>query len=112
MLSATMHRQARMGITAQEDKRVGLIIAQQDVVARLIQLDIVVLKQQRFRFRVRHGDINVVDECDQCFGFTRGKIAAEIAGKAFFQIFCLTDIDNRTASVVHSVDARLAGDGF
>lgn len=78
-----------MGITAQEDKRVGLIIAQQDVVARLIQLDIVVLKQQRFRFRVRHGDINVVDECDQCFGFTRGKIAAEIAGKAFFQIFAL-----------------------
>lgn len=78
-----------MGITAQEDKRVGLIIAQQDVVARLIQLDIVVLKQQRFRFRVRHGDINVVDECDQCFGFTRGKIAAEIAGKAFFRSFAL-----------------------
>ena len=112
MLSATMHRQPRVRVAAQKDKRIGLVIAQQNVVARLIQLNVVVLKEQRFRFRMRYGDINVVYKCDQRFGFTGGKVAAEIAGKAFLQIFRLTDIDNRTASIVHTVDAWLAGDGF
>jgi hypothetical protein len=78
-----------MGITAQENKRVGLIITQQDVVARLIQLDVVVLKQQRFCLGVGDGDINILNECDQRFGLTGGKIAAKIAGEAFFKIFRL-----------------------
>jgi hypothetical protein len=66
-----------VSITAQEDKRVGLIIAQQDVIARLIQLNIVMLKQQRFCLRMRNGDINSLDECDQRFGLTGGKVAAK-----------------------------------
>jgi hypothetical protein len=43
MFGATMHRQTRMGIAAEENKRIGFIIAQQHVVTRLVQLDIVVL---------------------------------------------------------------------
>jgi hypothetical protein len=60
MFCATVHRQARMGIAAQKNKRVGFIITQQHVVARLVQLDIVVLKQQRFCLGVRDGDINIL----------------------------------------------------
>lgn len=51
-----------MGVAAQKDKRIGFIIAQQDVIARLVQLNIVMLKQQRFCLRVRDGDINIMDE--------------------------------------------------
>ena len=101
-----------MGVAAQKDKRVGFIITQQDVIARLVELNIVVLKQQRFCLRMRDGDINILDERDQRFGLTGGKVAAKIAGKAFFKIFCLPHIDNRTASVIHAIDARLAGYGF
>jgi hypothetical protein len=52
MFCATVHRQARMGIAAEENKGIGFIIAQQHVVTRLVQLDVVVLKQQRFRLGV------------------------------------------------------------
>jgi hypothetical protein len=57
-----VHRQARMGIAAQKDKRIGFIITQQDVIARLVELYIVVLKQQRFCLGVRDGDINILNE--------------------------------------------------
>jgi hypothetical protein len=76
-----------VSITAQEDKRVGLIIAQQDVIARLIQLNIVVLKQQRFCLGMRNGDINILDECDQRFGLTGGKVAAKILERRFLRSF-------------------------
>ena len=45
MLGPAMHCQARMGIAAEENKRIGFIVAQQNVITRLIQLDVVVLKQ-------------------------------------------------------------------
>ncbi len=112
MFGTTVHGQTRMGIAAQENKGIGFVITQQYVVARLIELNVIVFKQQRFRLGVRHGDINILYQCDQRFGLTGGQIAAEIAGKAFFEIFCLTHIDNRTASVIHAIDAWLAGHGF
>jgi hypothetical protein len=48
-----------------------------------------VLKQQRFCLGVGDGDINIVDERDQRFGLTGGKVAAKIAGEALFKIFRL-----------------------
>ena len=51
-----------MGVAAQKNKRVGFIITQQDVIARLVELYIVVLKQQRFCLGVRDGDINILNE--------------------------------------------------
>ena len=51
-----------MGVAAQKDKRVGFIIPQQDVIARLVELNIVVLKQQRFCLRMRDGNINILNE--------------------------------------------------
>jgi hypothetical protein len=49
-----------MGIAAEKNKRVGFIITQQHVVARLVKLDVVVLKQQRFCLGVGDGDINLL----------------------------------------------------
>jgi hypothetical protein len=78
-----------MGIAAKENKGIGFIIAQQHVVTRLVQLDIVVLKQQRFRLGVGDGDVNLRDQCHQRFGFTRSQVAAKIAAERFFRSFAL-----------------------
>ncbi|MNT93872.1 hypothetical protein D3C72_2354430 [compost metagenome] len=69
-------------------------------------------EQQRFRFRVRHGDVNLLNQRHQRFRLTGGQIGAEITGKTFFKVFGFANIDNRTASVIHSIYARLAGYGF
>ena len=70
------------------------------------------LKQQRLRLGMRDGNINILYECDQCFGLAGGKVTAKIAGEALFEIFRFPHVDNRTASVIHTIDARLAGYGF
>ena len=70
------------------------------------------LKQQRFRFGVGHGNVNLGNKRHQRFGFTRSQVAAKIAAKPLFQIFCFAYIDNSTASIIHTIDARLAGYGF
>ncbi len=112
MLSATVRCQTRVSIAAEKDERIGFVIAQQHVVTRLIQLDVVMLQQQRFGLCVGHSDIDLLDLGDQRLSFAGSKIAAEIAGKSLFEIFRFSDIDNRPASVIHPVDARLAGNGF
>lgn len=89
MFRPTVHRQSGMGIRAEKDKGIGFVITQQHVVTRLVQLDVVVLEQQRFRFGVRHRHIDLLNERNQRFGFTRSQIAAEIAGKPFFRSFAL-----------------------
>ena len=99
-----------MRIAAKKNKGVGFIIAQQHVVARLIKLNIVMLKQQRFR--LGDGNVNLGNKRHQRFGFTRSQVAAKIAAKPLFQIFCFAYIDNSTASIIHTIDARLAGYGF
>ncbi len=109
---ATMDRQPGMRIAAQEDIRIRFVIAQQHVIARLVELDVVVLQQQRFGLGVSHRHVDILDLRHQRFGFTAGEVASEIAGKALFEIFGLADVDNRAAGVIHTVDARLAGDGF
>ena len=112
MLCTAVHRQARVGVAAEENKRIGFVVAQQYVVARLIELDVVMFKQQRFRLRMGDGYVNLLDLRDERFRFTGRKIATEIAGKTLFKVLRFTDIDNRTASIVHPVNAGLAGHGF
>jgi hypothetical protein len=58
------------------------------------------------------GHINLLDLGDERFRFSGRKIAAEIAGKTLFKIFRFTDINNRTASIVHPINTGLAGNGF
>ena len=109
VFSATVHRQSWMGIAAEENKGIGFIVTQQHVITRLIQLDVVMLKQQRFRFGMGNGHVNLRDQRHQSLGFTRSQVAAKIAAKALFQIFCFANINDGTTSIIHTIDARLAG---
>ena len=112
MFRPTVHCQPGMRIRAEKNKGVGFVITQQHVITRLIQLDVVVLEQQRFRFGVRHRHIDLLNERNQRFGLTRSQVAAEIAGKPFFQVFRFTHIDNRTTDIIHTINAGLTGYGF
>lgn len=55
--------------------------------------------------------INLLDLGDQRFGFARSEVATEIAESRFSGLR-FADIDNRTTSIVHAINARLAGYGF
>ncbi|VEA73055.1 Uncharacterised protein [Serratia rubidaea] len=69
-------------------------------------------QQQRFCFGMCNSNVYLRDIFNQRFGFTAADLRAEIARKAFFQVFGLADIDNRAAGVIHAIDAGLAGYGF
>jgi hypothetical protein len=58
LAQAARHVDARVALARQLDVRVGLVVAQQHVEARLVLLDEVVLERQRLFFVV---DQNVVD---------------------------------------------------
>ena len=107
-----MHGNTRMIIGAEENQRIGFIIAQQHVITWLIQLDVVVFEEKRFGFRMSYGDVDLRNIFDQCFRFTAGNLNAKIAGKTLFKVFSFTYIDYGAAGVIHPVDARLAGDRF
>ena len=87
MFSAAMVGQARMSIAAEKDKRIGFIIAHQHVIARLIELDVIMLEQQRFRFSVRNGDVYMMDVADQHLGLSTADMAAKVAAEALLEIF-------------------------
>ena len=112
MFGATMHRQTRMGIATEENKRIRLIVAQQHVVPRLVQLDIVVLKQQRFRLGMGDGHVDLRDQRHQRFRFTRREVAAEVAAEPLFQIFGFANIDDGSASIIHPIHTGLASYRF
>ncbi|CAH0215705.1 hypothetical protein SRABI106_01850 [Rahnella aquatilis] len=69
-------------------------------------------EEQRFGFRVGHRHIDLRDVFDQRFGFAAGNLDAKITRKTFFEVFGFTYVDYGAAGVIHSVDARLAGDRF
>ena len=68
-------------------------------------------QQQRFCFGMRNSYVYLRDIFNQRLSFATTNLLAEVAGETFFQIFGFADIDNRASSVVHTVDARLAGYG-
>ena len=52
---AAVEPQLRIRVAGQADVGVALVVAVEDVVARLVRLDQVVLEQQRLAFRARRG---------------------------------------------------------
>ena len=54
---AAMEAQLRKRIARDADVRIALVVAEQDVVARLVRLDEIVLEQQRLAFGVRDGGL-------------------------------------------------------
>jgi len=92
--------------------RISLIVAQQDVEARLALLDEIVLKSQRL-FVVADDDVIDIDRlAHQRAGF--GILPAsfmEVAGHAAAQVFRLAHINDFAFGVLVEIHAGLGGDG-
>jgi hypothetical protein len=92
---------ARVRLGRQFDVRVSLIVAQQNVVARLVLLDQVVFKRQRFFFVVDLNDIDMPRFTDQSPGFDVGQtVVIKIAAHAAAQVFRLADVDDGAMGVL------------
>jgi hypothetical protein len=88
------------------DVRICLVVAQQDVVARLPLLDQVVLERQRFLLVVDLDEIDLARLADQGTGLGIGQpIVVEIAADAGPQVFRLADVDNRAVRVFVEINA-------
>ena len=100
-----MKAELRVRITGKADVRVALVVAIQDVVARLEGLDQVVLEEQRFAFGAHRRRLDARHLPDH-----RGDprfVAAllEIARDPLLQVARLADVERGTRRIEHPVDA-------
>jgi hypothetical protein len=97
---------ARILFGGQLDVRIGLVVAQQDVEARLPLLDEVVLERQRFFFVVDQNVIDVGGFGDERAGLGIGQaVVVEVAAHAEAQALGLADVDHPSAGVLVKVHA-------
>ncbi len=95
MFGAAMHRQTRMSIAAEKNKRIRFIVAQQHAVTwLLVRSDIVVLGAAALPSGVGDGHVDLRDQRYQRFRFTRRKAKVEVATEPLFQIFGFANIDD------------------
>ena len=98
---------ARKVFAPHDDPRIGLVVLEQDVIARLQGLDERVLQQQGIGF-APHDDVADLDDLlDEHAHFGRViAVLGEIGGDALAQALRLSDIDDRAVAVYELVDAR------
>ena len=86
--------------------RVALVVAKQDVVARLESLDQVVLEQQRLGLGAHNGRLHAHDLADHVTDARTAMALLKIVGDAFLQVAGLPHIQHRARRVEITVDAR------
>ena len=97
---------ARVLLAGQLDVGVGLVVAQQDVEARLVLLDQVVLERQRFLLVVDQDVVDVARLGDQGAGLDVGQaLVGEVAAHARAQVLGFADVDNGAVRVLVQIDA-------
>ena len=92
------------------DEQEPFVVAEADVVARLIFLDQLAFQQERLRFAAHGVGVEIVDGLDQGVEFqvpTHAARGMEISADAFAQIARLADVNDRAEAVLHQVNARL-----
>ena len=103
---AAMEAQLREGFAGEADVRIALVVAEQDVVARLVRLDEVVLEQQRLAFGARDRGFDARDL--RHHGRDARLVAGllEIAGDALLEVARLAHVQRFAGGVEHAVHAR------
>ena len=89
VFGAAMHRQTGMGIRAEKNQRIRFIVAQKNIISRLVQFNVVMFQQQRFRFGVGNRYVYLRDIFNQRLGFTAADLLPKIAGETFFRSLAL-----------------------
>ena len=93
-----------------DDRGIGLVVFQQDVVTRTVLLDQVVLEQKRVLFGVHDDVFDVADLLDENPGLVVVVLLVEIGGDPSLQVLRLADVDDRSLLVVVLVRSRLLRD--
>jgi hypothetical protein len=96
-------------VPGQQQIRIGLVVAEQDVEAWLQSLDQVVFQQQRFGLGPRHRGVDVVDTFQHQLDARTLVGFLEIAGDALFKVLRLADIEHGAGRIDHAVDAGQGG---
>ena len=113
---AARHIHARISFAGELDVGISLVVAQQDVVARLVLLDEIIFERQRFFFVVDLNEIDGPRFADQRSGFDVGQaVVIEVAADPAAEIFCLADVDDGAVGVfveIHSGQQRQFGDAI
>jgi hypothetical protein len=94
--------------TVRRDLQVGvaLVVAEQDVVARLERLDQVVLEQQRLGLGTHHGGLHAHDLRDHVADAGAAVALLEIVGNPLLQVARLAHVEHRARRVEIAVDTR------
>ena len=100
-----MEAQLRELLAGQADVRIALVVAEQDVVARLERLDQVVLEQQRLAFGARDRGLDARDLRDHHRDARLVRALLEVARHALLQVARLADVERVAGGVLHPVDA-------
>ena len=90
------------------DPRIGLVVLEHDVVARLVLLDEVVLEQQGLRLRLHDDELDVGNTRHQHPGLAC-LFLVEIAGDATLQVLRLAHIDQGAVLIEVTVNPRFIG---
>ena len=88
------------------EEGVALVVAEQDVVLRVLRLDEVVLQQQRLGLGAHHGGLQARDFADHVADARPPVVLAEIAAHALFQVACLAYVEQQAGGVEIAVNAR------
>src|SRR5690242_13036219 len=96
----------RIALGREFDVRIGFVIAQQDVVARLPLLDEIVFERKRFLFVIDLNEVDVARIVNQSAGFGVSQtLFQEVAAHAGAKVLRLADVNNRAVRVfveIHS----------
>ena len=103
---AAMEAQLREAFAGEAKVGVALVVAEDDVVARLVRLDEIVLEQQRFAFRAGHRRIDPRDLRHHERGARCVFGLLEVARNALPQIARLAHVERLARGIEHAVDTR------
>ena len=105
---ATGEEDSWEGFFLNTDPRIGLVVLEHDVVARLVLLDHCVFKQQRLRLRVDDAVFKVSDLAHQDARLAE-LLLIEITADAAFQVLGLSNVDKRAIFVEIAIHTGLVG---
>ena len=88
------------------DKGIALVVLEEDVIVRLVELDEGVFQHKRLKLGIDHDDVEIRHMVDHR-GDLRQVLAAEIARDAVFERLGLADIDDGAGFIEHEIDAGL-----
>jgi hypothetical protein len=96
-------------VAGDEDVAVALVVAEDDVVARLQRLDEVVLEQQRLGLGARDRGFGPGDLRHHHRRARAVVLLLEIRGDALLEVACLADVDRFALRAEEAIDAGKVG---